>query len=196
MGCIIDETLKWKGHAEYLNNKIRSLIHKFYLLREIMNQKTLIMIYKSLIESILRYAIEIWGGIYDNALHALTISHKYLIKTMLKRSRYYPTALLYTNEIVDIRTLYIVCVTSYIRFKLKPNTINHIYSTRKKINKNIPTNINKNEVHARSTNYLGIKMYNVLPNTICKIPKPHTFREKCKTYVLNNKDIFSIIFSR
>ena len=83
LGIIIDHNLKWKDHTEHLNVKIRQLIHKFYLLRDILNQKTMILIYKSLIESILRYGIVIWGGTYINALHCIDITHKYLIKTML-----------------------------------------------------------------------------------------------------------------
>lgn len=62
LGIIIDNNLKWHSHILYLTKKVRFLIHKFYLLREFLSKKLMIMIYKALVEQLLRYGILVWGG--------------------------------------------------------------------------------------------------------------------------------------
>ena len=154
------------------------------------------MIYKSLAESLIKYAIVIWGGILNNALHALNISHKYLIKTMLKLNRTHSTDTLYTKEISDIRTMYIINVSAYIKYKLKPSVINHIYSTRRKLNKNLDIPKSTNEINARFINTLGIKIYNLLPTAIIQLIRPNIFIKECSTYVFSNKQAFLKLFQK
>lgn len=78
-----------------------------------MNKKTLITIYKSLVESIFKYGIIVWGGLYDNSLHKLNIVQKYILKVMFKRSKRYPTDLLFSVDVGNVRSLYLFEVCSY-----------------------------------------------------------------------------------
>ena len=64
LGIYIDKHLKWDEHVLRLSKNIRKLIHKFYTLREILNRQLLITVYKAIVESLLRYGVIVWGGLY------------------------------------------------------------------------------------------------------------------------------------
>ena len=61
LGIVIDQHLKWTHHVDYVVTKIRKLVYKFYILRDILNEKLIILIYKALVESLLCYGITVWG---------------------------------------------------------------------------------------------------------------------------------------
>ena len=72
-------------------------IYKFYQLRNIVNTKTAINVYKALIESIIKYGIVIWGSAYNIVLDNLKIIQKHFIKIILKKPKQYRTKL-YTKQ--------------------------------------------------------------------------------------------------
>ncbi|CAH1110396.1 unnamed protein product [Psylliodes chrysocephalus] len=53
--------------------KIRFFIHKLYILRNVMAKKLLLMIYKALVELLLRYGIVVWGVMYSSNLTQLKV---------------------------------------------------------------------------------------------------------------------------
>ena len=62
LGIYFDQHMKWDAHIEYITNKIRKLIYRFYLLRKILSVKMLKQVYMSLVESVLNYGISAWGA--------------------------------------------------------------------------------------------------------------------------------------
>lgn len=72
LGIIIDKNLKWTDHVNYLTSRVRRLIHKFSELRKFMNKKTLV-------ESIIKYGILVWGGLYNNALNPLSVVQNFIL---------------------------------------------------------------------------------------------------------------------
>ena len=54
------------------------------------------ILYNTLVQSILRYCIVIWGGLYDNALYNLAVCQNTILKIILKKDRMYPNNLLYS----------------------------------------------------------------------------------------------------
>lgn len=108
LGIIIDKHLKWDQHVLKLTSNIRKLIHTFYLLRDILNKNLLINIYKSLIESLIRYGIIVWGGLYRNSLKQLNVVQNYILKVMYRKRRRYSTDLLYSEEIFNVS--FLVCL--------------------------------------------------------------------------------------
>lgn len=195
LGIFIDQHLKWNSHIEYLTNKIRKLIHKFYLLREFLNKKLIILIYKALIESLIRYGIIVWGGLYENALNQLNVVQNYILKIIDKKNKFYPTNLLYNNEICNVRTLYMVSICSYIHKhdELK-QYVNHTHETRNKTNRHLKIPTSNKNINLRFVNYLAPKIYNLLPNEIKTINKIKLFNKRCKTYITANYIQFHSIF--
>jgi len=93
----IDSRLKWKNHIEHLI----SLSHKFFYifrnLRSILDKIQLI-IYISLVQSVITYGIESWCCAYDTHLNKLKTTMNKLIKFILKLSSYTCTDNIYIRN--------------------------------------------------------------------------------------------------
>lgn len=191
LGIIIDKHLKWNYHINHLTQKIRKLVYKFYLLRSILNRQLLITIYKALIESIIRYGILVWGGMYKNGIQKLLIIQKYILKTIYFKNKTYPTSLLYSIETSDVRTLYITTVCNHLHNHDHLKTpLNHHYSTRNVTNSHVSIPLNHKSLQMRHLNYLGPKMYNIIPSYI-KCYKSKLFTKQCHNYVYHHMKIFN-----
>lgn len=195
LGIVIDQFLKWKSHIDYVSNKIAKLIHKFYLLREFLNKGLVVIIYKSLVESLLTYGIVVWGGLYKTNLRKLSVMQKYILKIIYRKNKRYPTQLIFTMETCNIRTLYMTAVSSYIQKNdyLKDH-INHEHNTRNNFNHHINIPLSFNNSNLTFFSYIGPKVYNQLPNSIKGIQRCKKFTEKCKEYIFSNYGSFSTIF--
>lgn len=195
LGVIVDRHMKWHEHINYISNKIRKLIYRFYCLRYILNKKNLVIIYKSFIESLIRYGILVWGGLYDNALYKLNIVQKKILKIIYNKNRMYPTRLLFTYDTCNVRTIYMSTICGYIRKRNSlQNIVNHQYHTRNKENKNISIPVSHRNINLRFFDYLAPKIYNKLPCNIKGIARKNVFARECKTYILNNYNLFGEVF--
>lgn len=195
LGLTIDCFLKWEYHIQKLTNNIRKLIYKFYLLREFLERKLLLLIYKALVESLIRYGIIAWGGMYNNKIKQLNVVQNYILKIIFKRNKLYSTKLLYSNDILNVRSLYILTTCSYVHKcnKLK-NYISHKYETRTKTNKHLQIPTSNRNINLRSINYLAPKFYNLLPLDIKETINKRKFNNKCRDYICNNYANFEIFF--
>lgn len=191
LGIIIDKHLKWDQHVLKLTSNIRKLIHTFYLLRDILNKNLLINIYKSLIESLIRYGIIVWGGLYRNSLKQLNVVQNYILKVMYRKRRRYSTDLLYSEEIFNVRSLYVLSACIYVHKSLDLKVIiNHSYETRGKVNKHLEIpNVNKS-INQRFVNYLAPKFYNIIPDEIKQIFNTKSFSKRCRSFIYENADRF------
>ena len=185
LGIIIDQNLKWNEQIQSLLTKLRRFIHKFYQLRKFMNRKQLIIIYKSLVESILRSGIIVWGGLYDTTLLPLRVIQNHIVKIIFRKPLLYRTALLYNNEILIIRTLYLYlcCIFIYRKPHLRI-TAAHSHNTRAVSNNSLMTPACQREASQRFVTTVAPKIYNKLPMSIRNIPKLYLFRSKAKQYVI------------
>lgn len=86
LGINVDQHLRWKEHIDLVKKKIRSMFHKFYQLREFLEKNLLITLYYSLVESILRYCIIVWGSSFNNIIKSLEVCQKKILKIILKRN--------------------------------------------------------------------------------------------------------------
>lgn len=195
LGVVIDKFLKWQPHIDYVSNKIRKLIHKFYLLREFLNRKTLITIYKAFVESIIRYGILVWGGLYNNSLYKLNLIQKYILKIIFRKNRLYPSHLLFDRDIFNIRSIYILTICSHIHTRpdLRP-LVDHTHETRTKFNKQVKLPISTNSLNLRYVNYFGPKLYNLLPGDIRNCTKVKRFKLLSKNIIFENYHQFERFF--
>lgn len=167
-------------------NKLRKLIYKFNALKNILDKKNLQMIYNSLVESVLRYGIIAWGGLYDNNLQPLNICQKHIQKIMLKKEMMYPTNLLFKEaEVANIRYLYYIAVLNYF-YKSEKITINHDYNTRSTNSSLVWYNKPTLELVKRTFVFIGPKIYNLIPDKYKQIRNPKRFFNEIKDFVLKN----------
>lgn len=184
LGIVIDKNIKWESHIDYLTTKVRKLIYKFYQLRSILNKKILILVYKALAESLFRYGILVWGGMYSNKLKKLNVIQNYILKIIFNRNKRYPTKLLYSDEISNIRSLYIldVCVYTFKKDELRNYTAN-IYETRSTSSGLLKIPPSNKNINQRFVTYLAPKFYNLLPRIIRQTQNIRKFKRLCKQYI-------------
>lgn len=194
LGIEVDQHLRWDEHVVSVTKKIRKLIYKLYQLRDILNAKTMLMIYNSLVESILRYCIIIWGGIYKNYLHKLQITQNYILKIILKKHRRYSTELLFKdNNILNIRQLYIFQCLLWTYKSPEISNVTSLYNSRSEVNRNVITPFYKKSRTQRFIYYLGPKFFNILPPSIKAKTKSNEFKKEINIYIKNNPQIFQNI---
>lgn len=195
LGVIVDQHLRWKSHIELISKKIRTLIPIFYQLRNILHQKQLISVYKALAESIIRYAITCWGGLYDNVLNMLQVTQNYIIKVMLKKPKMYSTQRLYDEKmLLNIRLIYVLQSITFIHTKFQKQLLQHTANTRTITNNHIKQQFFTKTTCQKFVSFLGTKFYNIIPNNIRKIHNLKTFNYKTKLYVIENKHRFMQFF--
>ena len=77
LGVVIDNTLKWSSHLEYIGGKIAKGIGVIIKARKIFSTVTLLSLYNSLIMPYLSYCIHVWGKAYDTHLkHLMSLQNK------------------------------------------------------------------------------------------------------------------------
>lgn len=194
LGVIVDQHLRWADHVKYLTNRLRRLIFKFYQAREILNKNNLLMMYDALAESIMRYCIIIWGGLYKTLLHNLEVIQNTIIKIIFKKERRYSTELLFKNTgLLSIRKLYIYQCLLWM-FKTPTSYRNHIYGTRAITNQSANVPFCKKSHTQRFVFYLAPKLYNMLPVEIKYITNKGKLKEELKNYVNQNFTNMKSIF--
>ena len=191
LGVVVDNHLRWGDHISKVSNNIRKLIYKFYNLREILSKQLLIVIYKTLVESLIRYGLPVWGGLYNNNLKQLNVVQNYILKIIYKKNRMYPTSLLYTSDIFDVRSLYILSVCRFVHRNSHIQAyVNHSYRTRKRENQHLILPNSKTSRNQRSLHYLAPRLYNTLPNNIKTVKNVKKFSQLCSLYIYHNLDEF------
>lgn len=194
LGIIIDKNLKWKEHVSKITNNIRALIRMFYTLREIMCTKLLICVYRALVESLLTYGITVWGGLYKNSLHQLEVIQKYILKIIFKKGRRYPTQLLFGDDILCVRSLYVHNICTFIYKRNLKNYIDHSYPTRANVARHLTVPNSNSNINMRFLNYLGPRIYNLLPGALRAIHNYRKFFTDCKIYISRNLHKFMSLF--
>lgn len=195
LGVIIDQHLKWKHHITRLTNNLRKLIRKFYMIREILNEHLLICVYKALVESLLRYAIIVWGSVYENALKPLKTIQNYILKIIFRRNKMFPTCQLYNEKILAARSLFVLGVCSYV-FENPTTTqhVNHLHCTRFNFERNFQIPNSSTSLNLRSIDYLGPKIFNILPVTVRVTVSRRVFHRECVKFIATNFERFANLF--
>jgi len=196
LGVVLDKHLKWDQHVLYLNKKIRFFIHKFYILRNFMTQRLILMIYKALVEPLLRYGILVWGGMYSSSLAQLKVVQNYIVRIILKKPRLYPSNQLYSLEITNIKVLYVLAVCDFVHAneKLRSNYVSHDFVTRAITAYELSIPQSRCDLNLRFMTYLAPKFYNLIPLSIRNIKKHKKFNVLFKVYCWENRERFLRLF--
>lgn len=195
LGILVDSNLKWTKHVEYVTKKVKTLIYRFYILRNILSKALVTSLYQSLVESLLRYGILAWGAMYNNALNPLQIVQNKILKIIYKKDYLYPTHLLYNCKINNIRMLFFHSVVCFMHKKQDKNIVSHTYLTRNNSNNMLIIPNCRSGFYKRSVNYLGPKAYNLIPGTIKGSVRHKQFSKQAKKFIWENKITFMKLLS-
>lgn len=195
LGIYVDSNLKWTKHVEYITKKLKTLIYRFYILRNIISKALITSLYQGLVESLLRYGIVAWGAMYNNALNPLQVIQNKILKIIYKKDYLYPTHLLYNCKINNLRMLFFHSVVCFVHKDRDKGIVSHTYLTRNNTNSMLVIPDCHSEFYKRSVNYLGPKAYNLIPNEIKSNKRPKRFSKLGRKYLWENRTAFLKLLS-
>ena len=82
LGVIVEQHLKWHSHISSVKSSISKQCGILYLIRNSLDQRSLLLIYYTLIYPTLTYCLAVWGGASNNALNCLVVLQKRVIRTI------------------------------------------------------------------------------------------------------------------
>uniref|UniRef100_A0A8D8T801 Uncharacterized protein n=1 Tax=Cacopsylla melanoneura TaxID=428564 RepID=A0A8D8T801_9HEMI len=83
LGVFFQKDLKWRTHTQYVKNKLNSIAFQMHFSKDILSIPVKVMIYKTLCESILRYAIETYGYTSEENIKPIKTTQKRIIKSTI-----------------------------------------------------------------------------------------------------------------
>jgi len=134
LGISFDHRLKFNEYMYYVNNLLRKLLYKFRFLKNMLDIKTLRIIYLALVQSVFSYGISIWGCTYTTHINVIYSTVNLLIKIILRKPKLYSTSLIYYE--LKVRTIIQVYERVILLYMYKVNISQfqplHCYNTRLK----------------------------------------------------------------
>ena len=188
LGVYIDKYLRWDKHVEYVTTKLRKLIYKFLQLRQILNRKTLKMVYHSLVESILTYGLVVWGLATENVLRSLKVMQKCILKIMIFKDIRYPSSELFGETQVFPFELLVTKIMMSFMFKNESykTVLMHKNNTRNLNNKKLQIPKMKFSATQKHISYVGPKLFNSIPDVFKLKPYARVKNELNKWILENN----------
>jgi len=193
LGIMVDQHLRWDYHTDYIAKKVRKSTHIFYSLRNILTAKMLRTVYSSIIESIIRYGIIVWGSLLPVNLYGLQIAQNALLRVMLDLDRLSSINSLYVkHEMLNIKSIYYHSLLCWFhRNKTSFQAISHDYETRNKCKGFFTREKFNKYICQRQTFFNGPKHYNSLPSEIKDIKQFRRFSAVLRQYILSHFDDFN-----
>ncbi len=82
LGITIDEHLKWKDHIACTKNKISKIVYRLKMVKNTLPQKSLKILYETLVQPHLDYGITFWGATHEIHIKQLSILQKKIIRNI------------------------------------------------------------------------------------------------------------------
>lgn len=184
LGVTIDSQLKWTYHIEKTVNKLRYLNYIFKRMSNIVNIRTMKLVYDALVLSSISYGIIAWGGTFNNHLKPLEIAQKSIIKIMYQKPKSYPTDQLFQEtEIMELRQIYCVQCLKFIytrpyNFNKNPNRSSQRHTICVYTVPHCKTRLAQ-----RHINCIAPKLFNSLPHSISMCQNLNSYKNNVKIWV-------------
>lgn len=191
LGVIIDQHLKWDRHCHQTSNRIRRTMYKFRRLRHILTPGLLRQVYFALVQSIVEYAVLIWGGAYTIHINRVEIALRGVLRVALAKPYDYPHDHLYRD--MDVPTLTHTYAKQLIYYRLTNRTrddyVRHGLGTRFAIANNLRQLLPLSSHFKTSFVYKSIELFNTLPNEIKQLPSyspKNIFKAPVASFIASN----------
>lgn len=138
-------------------------------------------------ESIIRYCITIWGGLYKNSLYNLEVIQNSIIKIIFKKPKRYSTDLIYQETgLFSIKKMYAYQCVLWVHKYNVSNILSYTTQTRAVKEQSIQVPFFKKSHIQRFVFYYGPKIYNLLPLEIKNIKNHIRFKKELKVFINSN----------
>lgn len=190
LGIQLESTLQWNNHCQELVKKINTACYQIRTLKSALDFKNIKNFYFAQVYSRLSYGITVWGS-SSGALEVFK-AQKRIIRCMMSAPPTQSCKPLFRDmEIMTVPGIYIyqlLIFTYKNKHKFQLNTDTHDYNTR---NKNICIPFTRYELVKESPDFLGPKLFNLLPPDIQCLNSEFKFKKYTKKMVLD-KNPYSI----
>ena len=107
LGVMMDDTLSWKEHVNYLNSRIARGSWAIFKIKPYVNIKTLRTLYYCLIYFHLQYCISSWGRASQTTLRLLKTTQKRILRIITKSPYCTPSTPLFSElELLKLDDIY------------------------------------------------------------------------------------------
>jgi hypothetical protein len=187
LGLQLDSQLTWKTHIHYLLNKLSTVCCVMRRLSQILNIKTLRIVYFAHFHSLIKYGIIFWGN--STTMHKVFLIQENIIRIMLEiGSRCSCRIRFKVLEILLVPSLYIFSLMMFVVNNVdefQTNSSVHGINTRCKIQLHIPS-IRLSSIE-KGVTYSSVKISNSLPSDILKLQIDKLiFKSALRRYLLTH----------
>lgn len=186
LGIHIDNALNWEIHIDYLCKKLSSTCFALHRLSKLTSISVVLSYYYAQFYSRVKYGIVFWGS--SHFLERLFKIQKMAVRNIRGLNKTVSCRNVFKElHILTIPSIYIYELVIFVKQNLNKflcNSYYHDYGTRKKNELSIP--VHTLSVFERSPRYMGIKLYNKLPQKIKELDNLRIFKNEVKKLLLNN----------
>lgn len=180
LGVIVDCRLRWHQHTQHLTRRLRQLVFVFVKLRNVLDRRTITMVYYSLVQSLLQYGLLTWGGAAGVALDKVRVTQNLILRIILRaRWQDVSTDLLYRElGVMDLAQLYLKHLLIYTHKHADSmlTLIHHGYDTRQRQSGNVRTARVHQTLTGTHAGHVALSVYNRLPD---HLRAPRTVNAHC-----------------
>jgi hypothetical protein len=192
LGVIIDDRISWKSHINHVQSKLSRSIAVINKAKQVLDQKSLHMLYCSLVLPYLIYCVEIWGHNYKSSLHSLSVLQKRAIRIIHNAEyRDHTHALFIQSKLLKFIDL-VKYQSAQIMFKAKnnllPRNIQILFRVREGgYNLRGTHNFKVNRIRTTRKSFCisssGVKLWNSLNDELKQCPNINQFKIRYKDIV-------------
>ena len=192
LGVMLDPTLSWNDHIDYISSKISSRLGMLRKARRVVPREACITLYESMVLPLFDYCSAVWGGCGQtnrsyldrlqrravSIIESRTVQQSEVRNTLrwpsLEARRNYQISLLVFKCLHGLAPVYLLNQFSFSRDF-------HTYNTRHKDQIRLP--LAKTSKFQSSFLYNGAKVWNTLPAYLRSITSLPNFKTKLKQYL-------------
>ena len=197
LGLIVDDTLTWEKHIEYISTKINRNIGILKGTQNFLPKSSLITLYKTLIERFFRYCNIVWGQCNETLKDKLQSLQNKAVRTIAGQSYEYTNHNRLLKEFgwLSVRNLINLDMGVFMyktQNGMAPEEFNQLFVpagnihgclTRSAQNGNLQLPKIKLKCAQGSISYSGAKLWNSIPPVIRKAESIVSFKEKYKDHL-------------
>jgi len=186
LGLLLDSTLSWKHHINYISSKISKSVGLLAKLRHYIPRETLFSLYWALVHPYLNYGLVAWGQASKSSLNKILVIQKRALR-LIFFSNYNDSAipLLIKSQIPPLNIMYFSSLANLMHNvvnKHAPFNLSHLftsvrhqhnYSTRSSTTNNFFIESSNLNIHLNLFSRLGARLWNSIPLEIRDKSKPN-----------------------
>lgn len=184
LGLHLDNSLNWEVHINSLCSKLSPICYALYRLRDLASREVVLAYYHAQFVSRMTYGILFWGASTKN-VRIFRIQKK-AVRNIVGIPRNTSCREIFLSlRILTLTSLYILEILLYVKNNFQhfhQNNFFHKYHTRANTDLSIP--LHSLSLYEKSPIYMGIKLYNKLPQTLKDIENIKIFKNKLTTYLM------------